>query len=107
MRPVCVVHDALFEQRGADAHDDRAVDLAFGQPRVDDQAAILHGDVAVDLHDAGFGVDRDVRDLHAAAPPCCRPIAVARLVGARLGDLGRCRASCRPRPRSCSCWECP
>ena len=42
-----VVHDALFEQRGGDAHDDGAVDLAFGQPRVDDQAAILHGHEAV------------------------------------------------------------
>ena len=26
-----LIHDALFDQRGADAHDDGAVDLALGQ----------------------------------------------------------------------------
>ena len=60
-----VVHNALFEERGGDAHDDGAVDLAFGQPRIDDQAAILHGHEAVHLDQAGFGIDADVGHLHA------------------------------------------
>src|ERR1039458_7370428 len=52
-----VVHDAIFKQGGGDAHGNGAVDLAFRQPWVDDEAAILHGHVAIDFDQAGFVID--------------------------------------------------
>ena len=68
-------------------HDDGAVDLAFRQPRVDDQAAILHGHVAVDVHDAGFGIHRNVGDLHARRALRVQPARAALVVLAHFGDL--------------------
>ena len=66
-----LVHDALFEESGADAHDDGAVDLAFRQPRVDDQPAILHGHVAVHLTSPGLGIHRNVGHLNAGGARAC------------------------------------
>src|SRR5439155_3210547 len=59
------VDDALLEERRADAHDDRAVDLAFGQAGVDHHSAISDRYIPVYFDHAGFGVDVDVDDLHA------------------------------------------
>ena len=84
---MCVVDDALFEQRGADAHDHRAVDLALGQPRVDDHAAILHRHVAVHLHNAGLGVDRNVRDLHSAGAACVQPGSAVAAVDVPISEI--------------------
>ena len=60
------VVDRFFEERVGDAHDQRAVDLALGELEVDDQAAVLHGHHFVHRHQAGFDIDRDIGDLHAA-----------------------------------------
>ena len=64
--PVRRVEMALLVQRVADALDHAAVDLAFDQLRIDRPAAVVNRDDALDLDDAGFGVDRDLRELHAA-----------------------------------------
>ena len=79
--------------------------------RVHRAAAVVHRDDALDAHDAGLGVDRDLGELHAAQPRCarrpCRPILrrkAAVVVGAaRHGaDLRRLRncaaASRKPMP---------
>src|ERR1035437_7308256 len=82
-----IVHDALFKQGGGDAHDDGAVDLAGGEAGVDDEAAILHGHVAVDFDQAGFGIDADVGYLHAGRAATVEAHGIALLVGAGLADL--------------------
>src|ERR1035437_398717 len=85
--PGGVVHDPLFIEGGGDAHDDGAVDLALGQARVDEQAAILHGHVAVDFDEAGFGIDADVGHLHAGSAAAVEAHGIFRFVGAGLADL--------------------
>src|SRR5262249_48552049 len=60
------VHDLLFVERVADAHDKGTVTLAFSGFQVDDQAAVLRGNHAVDPDDARLGIHGDVRHLDAA-----------------------------------------
>ena len=80
-----VVHDLLFEERVADAHDHRAEDLALGRLHVDDQTAVLHRDHLIDLDDSGLDVDRNFGHLHAAnaaeaSAPCPGPGCLPRAV---------------------------
>ena len=44
----------------------RAQNLALGELHVDDQPAILDGDQFFERDDAGFDIDGDFGDLHAA-----------------------------------------
>ena len=75
------IHDALFHQRAADAHDAGAEDLALGRLRIDHQPSVLHRDHPVHLHDAGFDVDVDVGDLHAAHAAVFSPSRPRRTFG--------------------------
>src|ERR1700730_6835978 len=57
---------ALFVNGVTDALDHAAEDLALRELGVDGTPAVVRGDDALDLHHAGLGVDRDLRELHAA-----------------------------------------
>ena len=58
-RPAGLLVGNLFEQSGADALHDAAVDLAFDEHRVDHRAAIPGARVIEQFYKAGLGVDRD------------------------------------------------
>src|SRR5437763_777679 len=61
-----LIHDLLFVERVADAHNQSAIDLALGGLHIDDQSTILHSDHSVHSDDARFNVHRNVGHLHAA-----------------------------------------
>src|SRR5207249_2471996 len=52
------------------------------------QAAILRRHQSVDLDDSGFGVHRNVRDLHASHTLGRKPFAQARILAGGLYGLG-------------------
>src|SRR5260370_41877385 len=83
-RAGCLIHDALFHQRAADAHDAGAGHLGFGQLWINHKAAILNGDHTVHLDDAGFDVDRNVGDLNAGHTLVGEAAGIARVVRADL-----------------------
>ena len=60
------VEEAVLVQRKVDGRDDAAVHLALrGQP-IDDEAAVLHREDALDADDARLDIDGHVGELHAA-----------------------------------------
>jgi hypothetical protein len=61
---VAVVDD-FFAERLARTLGDAALDLALGQERVDDGAAIVDDGIAVDRDRPGVGIDLDLADMAA------------------------------------------
>src|SRR5208337_5304943 len=59
-----LIHDALFHQRAADAHDAGAVELARGGFGIHHQAAVVHRYHAVHFHDAGLDVHGNIGHLN-------------------------------------------
>ncbi len=81
MRPVSGIHDLLFKQRVADAHDQRAEALRLSRFQIDDEAAILNRDHLFDGDNAGFGVDLNFGHLHAADAAVGEVGRLAHLIG--------------------------
>ena len=59
------VHEAFFEQRLSEPHDNTAVNLAFCGEPIDGQAAILHGDNFKHLDGSRLGVHFHFSELRA------------------------------------------
>ena len=94
------VEPAVLEQRPRDAVEDAAVDLALHRERVDQPAALLHGDDLEHADDAGLGVDLHLRELHAAVAVGARALPVGRAARDRRDLVGRDRrARLLPRQR--------
>jgi len=62
--PFEIVADA-FHQRLSDALRDPTMHLSGDQQRIDDGAEVVDAGIADNLHDAGFGLDLDFRDVAA------------------------------------------
>ena len=60
--PCGVVLDLLHE-RHREAFGQAAVDLAFDDHRVDDDAAVVHREESPHLHSPGLAIDVDHRDV--------------------------------------------
>ena len=92
IRPRCLVHDLIFEQRIADPHGDRTGDLAFGGLQVYDETHVLDRDDLVDLHDAGLDVHGDFGHLNAADALVGEVVAAADALAGRddRGDSQLC-----------------
>src|SRR3981081_125789 len=58
--PGIIVVNALFEERLRDTLGDSSVNLAVDDHRVDDVAAVVHGDISLKIDTSGFRID-----LHA------------------------------------------
>ena len=59
------IHNLLFKQGIADAHDQRTQALALSRLEIDDQAAVLHRHHLLDFHDTGLDIDFDFGHLYA------------------------------------------
>ena len=59
------VHEAFFEQRLPEPHDNAAVNLAFCRQPVDGQPAILHGDNFQHLDDSRLRIHFNFSELRA------------------------------------------
>ena len=57
----------LLQQRGAEGVGEAATDLAGHHLRMQDTAAIVHGDVAVDADLAGLAADLDAAEVEDEA----------------------------------------
>src|SRR5207248_8395711 len=93
--PARAVEHAVLVERVGDPLEDAAVYLALDRERVHGPPAVVHGDDALDFHDAGLDVDGDLGELHAAqrlghAPAALR--AVIRGAARALGHLLRLHA---------------
>src|SRR5580704_5405143 len=77
------VVDGLFHQRLADALYDAAVELAFNDERIDDDAEVVDTGILGDLDDSGLRIDLDLGDMAA--------VRVGRRAGsvADMGDVER------------------
>ena len=83
-----VIVDSLLVERLAEALHDAAVHLAIDQQRIDDDAAIVHGDVALDLDLAGIAIDFRHDDVGAEGEGEVGRLPEVRRHQARLG-IGR------------------
>src|ERR1039457_2502022 len=59
------IHHAFFVKRVTHAHDDAAIDLAFGGEFAHEQSGILHTDDFFDFDETGIRVHLDFGELHA------------------------------------------
>ena len=110
------VVDDLLEQRLGDALRDAAVQLAFDDHRVDDVAAVVDGDVLLQIDVAGRRIDFDDADVRAERPHEVGRIEVrdrleavvhARRAGSRRRRRRRLRPSSWPLPGLPLTWKRP
>ena len=80
-----LVVDELLVERVADAVRDAAVNLSFDEQRIDDRAAIVDDEVALDLDRRRLGIDLDDHRVHAARGAAAVGPEVGRALEARLG----------------------